>query len=108
VPSADATKGEWRDRRQRYQDHLRTATADALLVSGADKLHNARTIVADLRAGFEVFSRFKGRKEGTLWYYSELLAIFTERLGEDHPLVIEYTATVAAMRSESREERAAA
>lgn len=36
----------------------------------ADKLHNARSIVADQRqAGDAAFSPFKGGKDGTLWRY---------------------------------------
>jgi hypothetical protein len=40
----------------------------------ADKLHNSRTILADLhRYGDAVWSRFTGGKDGTLWYYRALV-----------------------------------
>ena len=43
------------------------------LVSAADKLHNARSILADLRvSGDALWGRFTGGKEGTLWYYRAL------------------------------------
>lgn len=72
-------KPPWRDRKEQYIAHLHHATASARLVSCADKLHNARAIVADLRAlGDAVFDRFKGGKEGTLWYYRTLAATFAE------------------------------
>jgi (p)ppGpp synthase/HD superfamily hydrolase len=35
-------KPPWRERKERYLTHLLSASADALLVSMADKLHNAR------------------------------------------------------------------
>jgi hypothetical protein len=47
------------------------------LVSAADKLHNARSILADYRRhGDAVWDRFSGGKEGTLWYYRALVEAF--------------------------------
>ena len=40
------------------------------LVSCADKLHNARSILADFRSvGDQVFERFTAERADTLWYY---------------------------------------
>ena len=40
------------------------------LVSSADKLHNARAVLSDYRElGEDLWTRFNGGKEGTLWYY---------------------------------------
>src|SRR5947209_18212527 len=39
----------WRQRKEAYIAHLPTASADVRLVAVADKLHNARTILAELR-----------------------------------------------------------
>ncbi len=51
-----------------------------LLVSGSDKLHNARAIVEDLlNIGRSVFDRFTATPEQTIWYYEALSEIFTER-----------------------------
>jgi (p)ppGpp synthase/HD superfamily hydrolase len=67
-------------RRADYLIHLRNASPDALLVSAADKLHNARTILFDYREeGEEVFARFNVGKEGQLDYYSGLFDSFTKR-----------------------------
>lgn len=69
----------WRERKERYLDHLQAANLDILRVSLADKLHNSRSILRDLRlSGDDTWSRFNGGKEGTLWYYRELAAIFIE------------------------------
>lgn len=44
------------------------------LVSAADKLHNATAILNDYKlVGDEVWKRFKGGKEGTIWYYQRLV-----------------------------------
>lgn len=77
-----AKYAEWRVRKQAYMQHLRATPADspALLVSACDKLHNARAILADLRLlGDALFDRFTGRRDGTLWYYDELSAIFADK-----------------------------
>lgn len=80
VPDATGKKEDWRPRKERYIAHLKDATDDVLLVSGSDKLHNARAIVEDLlRIGPAVFDRFTAPKGQTLWYYETLADIFTER-----------------------------
>jgi len=68
-----------------------------LLVSGCDKLHNARAIVSDLNThGPRMFSRFNAGKDGTLWYYDQLASVFQSRLPS--PLADELTRTVAEMK----------
>lgn len=70
-------KPEWLPRKRRYIRHLRSAPADVLRVSCADKLQNARAILADYRTLADaLFSRFNGRKAGTLWYYACLVNVF--------------------------------
>ena len=66
----EVPKPPWRERKERYIEHLGSTPASVRLVSAADKLHNARAILADLRAiGDELWDRFTGGKQGTLWYY---------------------------------------
>ena len=80
LPDADGQKSDWGTRKRAYLAHLEAASTDVLLVSGADKLHNARAIVSDLqRHGPSVFSRFSAGQEGTLWYYRSLAALFERR-----------------------------
>jgi (p)ppGpp synthase/HD superfamily hydrolase len=74
-------KPDWRPRKQAYIEHMRTAPPPVLLVSCADKLHNARCTLQDLCTdGPSVWERFTGRREGTLWYYRSLREIFDARL----------------------------
>ena len=48
-----------------------------LRVGAADKVHNLRSIVADFHAlGEATWDRFNGGREGTLWYYRTVLAIY--------------------------------
>ena len=75
-------KPPWRERKAAYIAHARTASASVKLVSAADKLHNMRSILTDYRAlGDALWDRFKGGKEGTLWYYRALVgALRDERI----------------------------
>ena len=80
VPDASGVKEAWLPRKQRYITHLRHSPEDVLLVSGADKLHNARAIVEDLlNIGHSVFDRFSATPDQTIWYYETLSEVFTER-----------------------------
>ena len=73
-------KPPWRQRKEQYIAHLDTASRSALLVSACDKLHNARSIVSDLRAlGATTWTKFNGGREGTLWYYQTLVQAFSGR-----------------------------
>jgi (p)ppGpp synthase/HD superfamily hydrolase len=76
----DATafpKPPWLPRKKAYIAHLQDTSDSARLVSAADKLHNARTILADYRAAGEtIWERFNGGKDGTLWYYRTLVKTF--------------------------------
>ena len=66
------------------------------LVSASDKLHNARTILADLRVhGPALWDRFTAGREGSLWYYRSLVQAF-EAHGRP-PLVDELGRTVSAI-----------
>jgi (p)ppGpp synthase/HD superfamily hydrolase len=70
-------KPPWRERKEAYIRHLNHADADTRLVSAADKLNNVRSILSDYRAiGESGWSKFKGGREGTLWYYRTLLEVF--------------------------------
>lgn len=70
-------KPPWSERKRAYLAHLSSAPASVLLVSCADKLHNARAILADYRSvGEALWERFRGGKEGTLWYYRALVSSY--------------------------------
>lgn len=89
-------KPPWRARKEAYLAHLEAEGPDALLISAADKLHNARAIVADLRThGAGMFARFNAGQAGTLWYYGALAEVFARRL--PGPLARDLTDAVAQM-----------
>jgi (p)ppGpp synthase/HD superfamily hydrolase len=66
-------KPEWTERKKDYLREVKHADRETRLVSASDKLHNVRTILADYRQdGDAIWTRFSGRKDGTLWYYRAL------------------------------------
>ncbi len=89
-------KPEWKQRKIAYVAHLSTATASVRLVSASDKLHNARSILLDLRAhGPALWSRFTAGREGSLWYYRSLVQAFAAH--GSTPLVDELERTVSTI-----------
>jgi (p)ppGpp synthase/HD superfamily hydrolase len=73
-------KPPWRERKERYIAHVEEAPEEVLRVPLADKVHNARAILADYReVGEELWSRFRGTREESLWYYRTLADLFCRR-----------------------------
>jgi (p)ppGpp synthase/HD superfamily hydrolase len=74
----ETQKPSWRERKRRYIDHLADASDDAVLVSLADKLDNARAILRDYRlVGKKLWQRFSEKDpQQHLWYYRSLLEVF--------------------------------
>ncbi len=102
-------KPPWRRRKEEYLARLPSAPPDALLVSVADKVHNARSILTDLRTGgVGVFERFTGGRDGTLWYYRTLVGIYRSLEGFDSRLIDELDRTVTQIEALATVERSPA
>ena len=83
-------KSSWHGRKERYLRHLAGVDPATALISMCDKLHNATRIVRDLeQEGVAVFDRFQGRRDGTLWYYRELVTTYDRMLPAPHPALLE-------------------
>jgi (p)ppGpp synthase/HD superfamily hydrolase len=93
-------KPPWLARKAAYIAAIPHKSADARLVSVADKIHNAEAILADYRAiGDLVWDRFSGGRDGTLWYYRKLTDTFKERTPES--LWQRLNAAVSALEKEA-------
>jgi hypothetical protein len=79
-PGASPTES-WRQRKRRYLGALRNETDPRILrVSNADKLHNARTLLAEHRLlGDTMWTGRERDKPDELWYYGALATIFTAK-----------------------------
>jgi (p)ppGpp synthase/HD superfamily hydrolase len=77
--SWDEPKPEWRPRKEAYLAKLAAKPPRSLLVSLADKTHNAEAILYDYRVLADaLWDRFNGGAMGTRWYYRSLAEIFSE------------------------------
>jgi (p)ppGpp synthase/HD superfamily hydrolase len=93
-------KAPWRERKENYLRHLKSADAGTRLVSAADKLNNVRSILSDYReVGEAIWERFNGGREGTLWYYRALLVEFQR--GKMNRLVRELERAVVQLESDA-------
>ncbi len=94
--SYTSPKPPWRKRKDDYLSHLPEAGEDTLLISLADKLHNARSILQDFDTlGDFIWNRFNGGKEGVLWYYRSLADFF--KANDDSWLAQEFDRVVTQM-----------
>ena len=74
-------KPDWRPRKEAYLAALASKPATSLLVSLADKTHNAGAILGDYRLlGDGLWDRFNGGRDGTIWYYRSLSAVFDKAM----------------------------
>ena len=72
-------KPPWQARKEAFVESIRTMSDDARLVVTADKLHNLRSILTDVRTlGAEVWEKFSGSRDGSLWYYRAVCDALSE------------------------------
>lgn len=75
----ETPKPPWRERKQLHIDHLKNGRSESIRVKLADKVHNARNLLRALREnGGSVWDDFRGGREGTLWYFREMHAVFSQ------------------------------
>jgi (p)ppGpp synthase/HD superfamily hydrolase len=93
-------KPSWQVRKEQYIAHLaQESDSSVLLVSAADKLHNANAILWDFRAvGHDLWARFNPQAglAGTVGYYRGLLTVYRAK-GHHMRLVDELEAAVNAL-----------
>jgi (p)ppGpp synthase/HD superfamily hydrolase len=84
----------WHTRKTRYIASLADKSADAVLVTSCDKLHNATAILEDIVSeGLSVFNRFSAPRADVIWYYRELAEALQNRA--PGPLTARLSKTVA-------------
>lgn len=92
--SGDGEKPSWRMRKQAFVNSVPQMSSRALLVAAADKLHNARDLRGDyLEFGADLWARFNGGRDGTLWYYGAM-AVALREAGAPRRLVGELQCTM--------------
>jgi (p)ppGpp synthase/HD superfamily hydrolase len=95
-------KPDWAQRKIAYVAELASRPPATLLVSLADKTHNATAILQDyLDIGEALWERFSGGRDGTLWYYRALADRFAAAMPGNR-LAQRFGAVVAALEAEVR------
>ena len=90
-------KSPWGDRKRRYLAQLASAGPRAQLVAACDKLHNLRSLIADLNSeGASVLERFTASPEQTRWYYESAHALLRDVLPDSQRA--EFDASIEALR----------
>ena len=87
------------DRRADYLERLAGASGEARWICAADKLHNAASIISDLRRTVDpdsVWTRFNLGKAGTARWYRDVYERLRE-LGFDAPIMSELDAVSAEL-----------
>jgi len=82
-------KPPWRERKEAYLDHASRANPDLLRVTVADKIDNARAILADYRRiGDLIWERFNAPQVDQIWYYQKAIEAY-KKAGFKSPLLDE-------------------
>jgi (p)ppGpp synthase/HD superfamily hydrolase len=91
---AGGQKPPWKVRKEAYIKHIYETDPSLLRVTVADKIDNARAILADhQRLGDEVWKRFNAGKEDQFWYYRSCIKAF-DATGFKGPLLEELRSLV--------------
>ena len=94
IESEGQEKPPWKQRKLAYIARISSKSRETLLVSCADKLHNASSILNDLkRIGPELWERFNADEDGIRWYYREM-AQEMRKAWPENPLIDEFSDTV--------------
>lgn len=87
------------DRREDYLERIAHASESARWVCAADKLHNASSILADLRRTLDpdtIWTRFSGGKDGTIRFYRSVYDRLAE-VGFAGEIMAELAAVVSSL-----------
>jgi (p)ppGpp synthase/HD superfamily hydrolase len=73
----------WKERKQHTIDTLKETSLEEIQIITADKLHNLRSIRADLEvSGEKTWDRFKRGRQEQHWYYSSIVNELAPRQNE--------------------------
>jgi len=95
-------KPPWKERKAAYHEHIRHTDKSLLRVTIADKVDNARAILADhQRIGEELWEHFNAGKEDQLWNYQESLQAY-DSTGFSSPLLEELRRLVQELQKQEK------
>lgn len=75
----------WKERKQQYLEHLKTASDESAIVSCADLTHNLFCLIeAYKEQGEEVWSRFNASNQWKVWFIDQRTNILKDKLPEKY------------------------
>jgi (p)ppGpp synthase/HD superfamily hydrolase len=99
LAESERSKNDWWKRKEEHLEHLAEAHYDVLLVTAADKLHNARAIATDLQSSGEVvWKRFNADQASIILYYESMLSLLHDKV--PRTLINSLTSAIAIMKGE--------
>ena len=89
----DNPKPPWRVRKEAHVARIIDSPVEARLVIAADKIHNLQSMLRTYTPEDDqaYWKNFKGRRDGTLWYYEAMGKAL--RAGWTHPVLLELEET---------------
>lgn len=89
----------WKIEKIAYLENLRSASDESVMVSLADKIQNTRSLIEMTNLAYgAALPHFGSNHADRVWFHEEVLALGTERLGEDHILVEEFKSELDEMK----------
>ncbi len=79
----DGTITDWVKRKEKYLDHLKTSEKEVQAISAADMLDNRRSILREMKSGFDIWSKFSVGQELVMKNTEDRLAIVKESLDNE-------------------------
>jgi (p)ppGpp synthase/HD superfamily hydrolase len=91
----------WKEKKQKYVDTVRVASAGAQAIALADKIHNMKSLLINLEDLGEdiVWSFFNARPAEKLWFEEACLQMFQETFSGPATMLIEYEAQIADLKT---------
>jgi (p)ppGpp synthase/HD superfamily hydrolase len=91
----------WKEKKQKYVDTVKVASAGAQAIALADKMHNMKSLLTNLdELGPEkVWSFFNASKEDKLWFEEACLQMFKETFSGPAEMVSAYESQIVELRS---------
>ncbi len=81
-------KKPWKQRKEEFIARCYSMSAEVKLIVACDKWHNLYSLYHDhCKEGDSIWSRFNGKKEGSLWYYREIIQAL--KMDWQHPILSE-------------------
>ena len=75
----------WKQRKDLYLEHMKTASKESLLVSCADRTHNVASLIKSYKKdGEKIWKRFNAPKQLQVWFIDQIEIILKERLNDKY------------------------